>query len=275
MSLRVAILGATGRMGRALLAEILTADDLTLAGAYTHAGSASLGIDAGRLVGHEPVDQEVTVLEAAPPADVLIDVALPAGLLAALPHLTTTPVVSGSTGLSASERQRLDQHPGPLLLAANFSTGVTLLEALVGLAARTLPGADVEIVEAHHRQKVDAPSGTALALAQRVADTRGVALEAVRDDGRSGRTGPRASGRIGLHALRGGSVTGHHTVWLMGDRERLQLAHEAEDRTVFALGALRAARWLAGRPPGRYTMHDALGLSAMLGSAEDATGRAG
>jgi 4-hydroxy-tetrahydrodipicolinate reductase len=148
-----------------------------------------------------------------------------------------------------------------VLTAANFSVGVNVLLSLVATAAAALgPEYEVEIVEAHHRRKEDAPSGTALALGRAVAGARGVELDAVRRDGRSGRPGARPAGEIGFHALRGGSIVGEHQVWLIGEMDRLELVHRAADRALFAEGALRAAAWLAGRAPGRYSMRDVLGL---------------
>jgi 4-hydroxy-tetrahydrodipicolinate reductase len=138
---------------------------------------------------------------------------------------------------------------------------VNVLLSLVRDAARALEGYDVEIVEAHHRRKEDAPSGTALALGEAVADGRGLTLDRVRRDGRSGRPGPRPDGEIGFHAVRGGQVVGDHEVLFLGEMERVELVHRASDRTLFAAGALRAARWLSGRPAGRYTMLDVLGIT--------------
>lgn len=149
-----------------------------------------------------------------------------------------------------------------VLQAANFSIGVNLLLRLAEEAARTLPaeGYDVEIVETHHRRKADAPSGTALALGRAVAAGREARLEELRRDGRSGVTGERAVGEIGMHALRGGDVVGEHQVLFIGARERIELTHAAGDRALFADGALLAARWIAGKQPGRYQMREVLGL---------------
>lgn len=251
-------------MGRLVVQQVCDADDLQLTAAYTHANSSALGADAGELAGRPANGVVLQSLTRPVDADVLIDFALPAGLRAALPLLGSTALVSGTTGGDAALEASLATLAAPWLLASNFSTGVNVLEALVAAAAGALPDFDVEVVEAHHRHKVDAPSGTALTLAKRAASARGIELDAHRVDGRHGATGPRPTGEIGLHALRGGSITGHHTVWFANTGERLQLTHEAEDRSVFATGAVRAARWIAGRSPGRYTMHDVLGLSAML-----------
>ncbi len=246
-------------MGREVLRLVLEDDALHLAGAF--ASPSSAGLDAGALVGGAPCG--VTVRPIGPAladADVVVDFSLPEALLGALPHLGQAALVSGTTGLDPDAIHRVQRHRGPVLLASNFSTGVNVLMALVERAARSLPSFDVEIVEAHHRRKVDAPSGTALALARTVATARGVEVERALQHGRVGRTGAREPGTIGIHALRGGSVTGHHAVWLAGEGERLVLTHEASSRTIFARGAIRAAKWIARKAPGCYTMGQVLGL---------------
>jgi 4-hydroxy-tetrahydrodipicolinate reductase len=172
-------------------------------------------------------------------------------------------LVVGTTGLGDGERGMMETaaRRTAVLQAANFSVGVNLLVALAERAAQVLgDDYDVEIVEAHHRRKVDAPSGTALALGEAVARGRGVELEDVRIDGRSGRPGERPRGQVAFHALRGGDIVGEHRVMLIGERERIELAHVAQDRALFAEGALRAAKWIAGKPAGSYTMKDVLGL---------------
>ncbi|HWK89708.1 MAG TPA: 4-hydroxy-tetrahydrodipicolinate reductase, partial [Longimicrobium sp.] len=172
-------------------------------------------------------------------------------------------LVVGTTGLMPEEEAMLRQQAerSPVLRSANFSVGVNLLLALAERAAAVLgDDYDVEIVEAHHRRKVDAPSGTALALGESVAKGRGVGLADVRVDGRSGRPGERPRGQVGFHSVRGGDIVGEHAVMFIGERERIELGHVAQDRALFAEGALRAARWVAGRPAGAYTMTDVLGL---------------
>lgn len=195
-------------------------------------------------------------------ADVVIDFSLPEVLDAALPWIAA-PIVVGTTGLSSATEARLSRHAErhPVLRAANFSTGVTVLIALAEAAAAALPDYDVEIIEAHHRHKVDAPSGTALALGKAVERGRGKALTAVH--GRSGRPGVRSPGELGYHALRGGEIIGEHDVWLVGPTERLRLGHAAQSRTAFAAGAVRAAEWLVTQPPGVFTLRDVLGLNGL------------
>jgi 4-hydroxy-tetrahydrodipicolinate reductase len=261
----IAVLGASGRMGRSVVARVLDAPDLELVAAIGRSGSPSLGLDAGLLAGRGVCGVAITAIEAGlGDADVVVDFALPAGTLAALPHLGGRALVSGTTGLDADGLERLAGHAlrGPLLHAANFSTGVNVLLALVRSAAAALSDFDVEVVEAHHRGKADAPSGTALGLARSAAEARGLDLEAVRQDGRVGRTGSRPPEQIGLHALRAGGVVGHHEVWLAGPDERIVLTHAAGSREAFSAGALRAARWIVGRPAGAYSMADVLGLPA-------------
>jgi 4-hydroxy-tetrahydrodipicolinate reductase len=197
----------------------------------------------------------------------LIDFSAPAfirGLLEGKPEsVAGTALVIGTTGLSQEENRLLDEAAGrtAVLTAANFSVGVNLLLSLARRAAAALgPEFDVEVVETHHRRKVDAPSGTALALGDAVAAGRGISLGDVRVDGRSGRPGARPNGEIGFHALRGGDVIGEHQLHFIGDLERVTLGHIASDRSLFAAGALRAAAWIVGKGPGRYTMEQVLGI---------------
>ena len=254
--MRVAVLGATGHVGGLVVVGVISAADLELAAAVTRPGSPRIGDHAAG----------VPIAALGPgcfgDADVVVDFSLPDGLVEALPLLGGRPLVTGTTGLDAAGEARLDAYAreAPVVAAANFSTGVTLLLALVARAAGTLAEYDCEIVEAHHRRKRDAPSGTALALAEAAADARRVALDAVAVHGRSGQTGPRPDGQIGLHAVRAGDVVGEQTVWLAAEGERLELRHVASSRATFAQGALRAARWVVGRSPGRYGMRDVLSL---------------
>jgi 4-hydroxy-tetrahydrodipicolinate reductase len=263
---RLAVLGATGRLGRLIVARALATPEVEQVTALSRPGSPSIGLDVGALVG-PPHGQAVRALEPGcmEDVDVLIDVSLPGGLAAAEPHLGRAAVVSGVTGHGEEGAALLARLASgrAVLHTANFSTGVHVLADLVARAARALPDHDVEIVEAHHRGKADAPSGTALLLARAAAHARGRTL----DDAIYGRhsadapLGPRG-GAIALHALRMGDVPGDHTVWLAGPGERLQLGHVATSRETFAVGALRAAAWLQGRAPGLYGMPDVLGLSA-------------
>ncbi len=239
----IGILGANGRMGRALASELdAGAGRLTLAGA----------IDVGG---------DLPALAAA--SDVLIDFTGPAALAAHLAAATAAScaLVIGTTGLEPAHHAAIDAAAAHIAIvqAANTSLGVAVAAALVRRAAAVLDW-DIEIAELHHRMKVDAPSGTALALGQAAAEGRGVALDDVAVRGRDGITGARTDGAIGFASLRGGSAAGDHMVLFAGDGERLEITHRAENRSIFARGALRAAAWVAGQPAGRYTMDDVLGL---------------
>lgn len=256
--MKLAVLGANGRMGRRVVRLAHEDPTIEVVAAIGRPGSPSLGLDAGTLAGLGPIG--VPLSEDLADAEVVVDFALPQGTLAVLDRLDGRALVTGVTGLDPEQQARLDAYDGPLLHAANFSTGVNLLLALVARAAAALPSHHLEVVEAHHSRKVDAPSGTALALARSAADARGVDLEAVRRDGRVGHTGVRDPQEIGLHAIRAGGIIGEHEVLLASDEEIVRIAHSAASRDTFAAGALRAALWIAGKPAGRYTMRQVLGL---------------
>lgn len=217
---------------------------------HDYAGGADKGDDVGKL---------------AYVSDLLVDFSAPAALHSNL-HAAIgagIPIVVGTTGLERKHHDAIDQaaHAIPVLQTGNTSLGVTLLAHLVREAAQKLGnGWDIEILEMHHRRKVDAPSGTALLLGEAAADARGVDLETVSESGRDGPSGPREEGAIGFAALRGGTVAGEHSVILAGEEERLTLSHSAENRAIFARGAVRAAEWLRGKEPGRYTMDQVLGI---------------
>lgn len=263
---RVALVGATGRMGLELSRALLGAPDLELV--------AAVAADAdGRTLGqHHGLPGLPVTLVASPERidtdfDVLIDFSRPEPALvsAGLCADRGAALVTGTTGLEPAQQEALDGHAGRIALcqAANFSIGVNVSLALAARAAELLDADyDVEIIEAHHRHKVDAPSGTALALGRAVAASRGRRLP---DDGvfsRHGDTGPRPAGSIGFATVRGGDIVGEHTVLFAGPGETVELRHRATNRGNFASGALRAARWLVGRTPGRYTMAQVLGLDA-------------
>lgn len=262
---RVVVCGIGGRMGQTLVRLARDAEDITIiAGIDRHVASG----EAARALG---VERVVAMEEAGGvigKADVVLDFSSPPATHTLVTDhakaLANRALAVGTTGLAPETLQALDRLAleSAVLVAANFSVGVNLLLGLVEQAARVL-GADAydaEIVETHHARKIDAPSGTALSLAAAIARGRGVELAEVRRDGRSGETGERHTGEVGIHALRGGAVAGEHRVHFLGARERLELAHQAEDRALFAEGALVAARWLTGRSTGRYTMKDVLGM---------------
>lgn len=198
----------------------------------------------------------------APALDVVIDFSTPAGFEAALTHCSAHHVafVSGTTGLDAAQRERLAAAAKiiPVLYAANFSLGIAVLTRLLGAAAHALPDWDVEIVEAHHARKVDAPSGTALALGHAAASARGRKFGDVAVFGRHGHTGVRESGSIGFASIRAGDIVGEHTAFLVGHTERIELTHRAYDNAIFARGALAAAAWLSGRGPGACTLDNVI-----------------
>lgn len=252
-------------MGRLLCEQVAAAHDLRLVGGIAR---RSLAAEAALVFGCPRVERPATAGALLQQADVVIDFSTPEALRELLHSQTDTLVgralVIGTTGLDDEVTTALERCAAraPVLVAANFSIGVNLLVSLAEVAGRVLNASryDVEVVEAHHARKVDAPSGTALALGEAVANGRGVVLRDVRRDGRTGRTGTRPPGEIGFHALRGGGVAGEHHVLFLGERERVELAHLAMDRALFAEGALTAARWLVDRPPGQYKMSQVLGI---------------
>ena len=240
---RIGIIGSEGRMGQALARAIADAGH-ALAG----------GIDKGG---------DVAALAAA--SEALVDFSAPAALAANLSAARAAgiPVLVGTTGLEDRHHDLIDEAAGhiPVLQTGNTSLGVQMLAHLVHRAAEKLgEDWDIEIVEMHHRMKVDAPSGTAHLLGIAAAEGRGIALGPNSERGRDGVTGARKPGAIGFASLRGGTVAGEHSVIFAGEQERIVLSHSAEDRMIFARGAVRGAAWLVGREPGRYTMNDVLGL---------------
>jgi 4-hydroxy-tetrahydrodipicolinate reductase len=229
-----------------------------------HQDHPALGRDVGLLAGVDACGRPLEPLEAGLDAavDVFLDFSLPEGTARLLELAPERPLVVGTTGLGPELMAGLQAHArrAPVLLAPNFSTGVTLLIELVQIASRVLSSYDAEIVEAHHRHKRDAPSGTALALAQALADARKVSLDERACYGREGHVGARPTGEIGIHAVRAGDIVGEHRVMIAGPGERIELQHVATSRQAFVGGALRAVRWIRGRQPGMYGMRDVLGL---------------
>jgi 4-hydroxy-tetrahydrodipicolinate reductase len=266
MTLRIGIAGVSGRMGQALVEATLAAPDLAIGAALDVAGSALVGTDAGAPLGRVTGAIVGTDVDAAlAHCDVLVDFTRPAGTLA---HAAACArhgkrLVAGTTGLDTAQKAALADFATrvAIVFAPNMSVGVNVLLALVEIAAARLgPDFDIEIVEMHHRHKVDAPSGTALGLGEAAARGAGVALADHAVYARKGMTGERRAGAIGFAALRGGDVVGEHSVIFAGAGERIELTHRATSRATFAAGALRAARFVAGRLPGLYGMHEVLGL---------------
>lgn len=261
--LRLAINGASGRMGAALLSLLLEDTRFQLVHAVVAPGSA----DDGKPV--FPVRPEALCFVhdwvSAPALDVVIDFSGPTALGIAMDHclMHGVALVSGTTGINADLENRLAaaSEQIPVLRAANFSLGVVVLSRLLREAAAALPGWDLEIVEAHHGRKQDAPSGTALALGDAAAQARGTALDAAAVYSRQGQTGERAKGSIGFAVIRGGDIVGEHSALLIGQGERLELSHRATDRSIFARGALHAAHWLAGRAAGHWRLDDVVSSS--------------
>ena len=265
--MRLIVNGCAGRMGRVLIRLIAAQDGVELAGGLEAAGSAALGQDLGILAGGEKLgltasDDALALLNQ---ADGVIDFTTPAATveLAALAAQARLVHIIGTTGCDAAEDAQIAAaaRHARIVKSGNMSLGVNMLAGLVRQAAAQLDDDwDIEIVDMHHRHKVDAPSGTALLLGEAAAAGRGVSLDDVKDSGRDGIGAPRAAGNIGFAALRGGSVVGDHEVILAGTHEHIRLAHRAEDRDIFARGALKAALWAKDQPEGLYDMGDVLGL---------------
>ncbi|MFN2350392.1 MAG: 4-hydroxy-tetrahydrodipicolinate reductase [Kiritimatiellia bacterium] len=263
----IAILGAAGRMGQALVRCILETDDLWLTGALENEQCPLLDKDAGIMAGAAATGVNLTAnfSQAVQDAEVLIDFSFPSATRAhaEMAAQLGKPIVIGTTGLNKDESEVVRQTAArvPVVWAPNMSLGVNLLFALTGKLAGILKDYDIEIVEMHHRHKKDAPSGTALHLAENAAIARGVNMEDTMVHGRHNTCEERPSGQIGMHALRGGDVIGDHTVIFAGAGERLELGHRASRRECFAVGALHAARWVKAHAPGLYNMQDVLGLT--------------
>lgn len=267
MTIKIAVTGAAGRMGKSLIEVIATADHLELAAAVVLPDSSLVGADAGEMAGvgkngisvvgelHQVIDQ----------FDVLIDFSAPESTLENIKQCIASgkAMVIGTTGFNDSQKQEFETlaTQTPVCFASNYSTGVNLCFKLLDLAARIVgEDSDIEIVEAHHRHKVDAPSGTALSMGKVVADALGRDLEKVSVYGREGQEGPRKSDTIGFATVRGGDVVGEHTVSFLADGERVEITHKASSRMAFSRGAVRAAAWLVDQPPGIYDMQDVLGF---------------
>ncbi|MDX1563686.1 MAG: 4-hydroxy-tetrahydrodipicolinate reductase [Gammaproteobacteria bacterium] len=264
---KVAILGGAGRMGQAILSCLTVSKQLKLNGAVTEVGDPALGRDAGEHAGLRAFGVPLTDdrSQALHGAQVAIDFTLPAALEANVKACVDagTALVVGTTGLADRHQRLLEQasHQIPIVYGRNMSLGMNVFIHFVKQAARSLgEDYDVEIVEAHHRHKVDAPSGTALALGEAVAAARNRKLADLAVRTRDGQIGPRVPGTIGFSVIRGGNIVGDHSVLFVSPNEQVEFTHRASDRKAFALGALEAAQWVAGRAPGLYSMSDVLGL---------------
>ena len=264
--LRVAVAGASGRMGHMLIEAVLAADDLCLAAAFDIAGSASIGQDAAAFLARTSgVHITADIRAGLAASDVLIDFTRPEGTLAhlALCRELAVKAVIGTTGFDDVQRAQIAEHAAhiAIMMAPNMSVGVNVVFKLLDLAARALnEGYDIEIVEAHHRHKVDAPSGTALEMGRVVAAALGRDLKDCAVFARQGVTGEREPSSIGFAAIRGGDIVGDHTVLFAGTGERIEITHKASSRVTYAQGSLRAARFLAGQSHGLFDMSDVLGI---------------
>jgi 4-hydroxy-tetrahydrodipicolinate reductase len=267
---RIAVMGAAGRMGKNLIAA-LQSESVTaavrLSAALDRADSSLMGVDAGELAGVGKLDVRLTgeLADALDAFDVLIDFTHPSVTLRnlALCRSAGKAMVIGTTGFSADEKRQLEEAARdiPIVFAANYSVGVNLCLKLLDMAARVLgDDVDIEIIEAHHRHKVDAPSGTALRMGEVVAAALGRDLQQVAVYGREGQTGARARDTIGFATVRAGDVVGDHAVLFAAEGERVEITHKASSRMTFAHGAVRAAQWLKDRQPGLYDMQDVLAL---------------
>lgn len=267
-TIKITVLGPTGRLGRAICEAIIDDPDLTLAGCVVRAESAVCGQDMGGVLGREPIGciADVSLEDAAEGSDLVIDASLPRMSVSAAERLASMDgpaFITGVTGFNEDQETRLRtaSHRIPVLRASNFSLGVAIAESLVRQAA-ALPARewDIEVAETHHKMKTDAPSGTAVMLARAAASRRGVSLEEAAVWSREGTTGPRETGTIGFAVNRGGAIVGEHAVRFIAEMEELSICHRAFDRRVFARGALAAARWVhnegEGREPGLYSMQD-------------------
>jgi len=265
--MRLIVAGAGGRMGRALIRTIAETPGAVLAGALEAPTSELLGQDAGVLAGlpENGIKLSADLWTLSKEADGILDFTVPAATIANVAIAAQRGIVHviGTTGLSASDDAVIKSVTKQAIVvqSGNMSLGVNLLAALVKRVAQSLDDSfDIEVLEMHHKAKIDAPSGTAFMLGQAAADGRGVSLDTHSARGRDGITGARKAGDIGFASLRGGTVAGEHTVIFAGASERIELTHKAEDRMIFAHGALKAAMWAHGKKPGHYSMADVLGL---------------
>jgi 4-hydroxy-tetrahydrodipicolinate reductase len=264
--IRFALVGSTGRMGRTLIEAVLKADDAELVAAIDQAGSPFIGKDAGELIGSPCGVAVSTDLEAGlAKADCLIDFTRPEGTLVHLELCRKHKVslVIGTTGFTAEGKKQIEAAAKeiPIVFAPNMAVGVNAVFKLLDVAARILnEGYDVEVIEAHHRHKVDAPSGTALRMGEVVAAALGRTLEEDAVYGREGHTGERPASQIGFSTIRGGDIVGDHTVLFAGTGERIEITHKSASRMSYALGSLKAARFMRGKASGLFDMQDVLGL---------------
>ena len=280
-AVRVGINGAAGRMGRQLLAAVLERQDCRVSAGLEAPGNPAVGIDLSVLAGTHsqsdsspPVSVSDNLKAVCGELDVVIDFSVPDASMALLKTVEADEnrkaVVIGTTGFSTAQKETINRlaEKLPLVMASNYSVGVTLCLELLKTTAATLgDDYDVEVIEAHHRNKIDAPSGTALSMGEAVAGALGRELATCAVYGREGNTGVRTKTEIGFETIRAGDIIGDHTVLFAGEGERIEITHRATDRMAFARGAVRAASWLVGQPPGLYDMADVIGLRALANNS--------
>lgn len=265
--IRVSVMGAAGRMGQRIIHFLSQDGEVKIVGAVERSGHPSLGADAGLLAGFGDINVPLTndLKESSSGSDVIVDFTSPGSTLEAAEYASSEgkAMVIGTTGFTGEERSRLEElsKTFPCVIAPNMSIGVNVMFEMTKILARTLGDEyDVEIIEAHHRHKVDSPSGTALRLGEAAAEGLGRGFQDVARFERHGRIGERPPKEIGMQTIRGGDIVGEHTVMFIGEGERLELVHRALNRDNFAKGVLRAVKWIYNKPPGRYTMKDVLSL---------------
>ena len=267
MMIKVGVIGAGGRMGRMLIQAVAQNPETKLAAAIERKGSSLVGVDAGELVNIDKADVALVddLSQVVNDIDVLIDFSLPESTVNNIKLCAEHGVnmVIGTTGLNDEQNAVFQEATKKIAIvyAGNYSTGVNLSLKLIEMAAKAFGDtADIEVIEAHHKHKIDAPSGTAYMMAEAAANARGQNLKDVAVYGREGQTGARKQGSIGIHAIRGGEIVGDHTVMFIADGEIVEITHKARERMTFAAGAVRAAVWVKGQQTGQFDMQDVLGL---------------
>ncbi|MYB35032.1 MAG: 4-hydroxy-tetrahydrodipicolinate reductase [Gammaproteobacteria bacterium] len=269
MKVKVAIAGVAGKMGQSIARELSDDSGYELVGALEHPDSPFIGKSLGDIAGTPSITVPIQGEEIINPFDVMVDFTRPEGLKSHLDLCISSGsgILVGTTGLGSIHRALIDNASTkiPVLYAANTSIGVNLCAVLVEMASRALGKIfDIEVIEAHHRDKVDAPSGTALYLGEAASRGSGLSFPDCGVFAREGITGKRVLGTIGFSTIRGGDIAGEHTVLFIGEKERIEITHRATDRVIFAKGAIRAAKWLSGRKPGLYTMKDVLEIDGVV-----------
>lgn len=271
--IKLAISGATGRMGRAIIRELEPSNDLTVVVALEHKSCRIIGQDAGLVAGRDSIGVPISTTVNDIAFDVMIDFSKPEAVAEHLElcKARNVAIVIGTTGLNESQNQQVADAAShiPVLFAANTSVGINLCVSLVEMASKVIGEVtDIEIIEAHHRHKVDAPSGTALLLGEAAAAALASDLSRCGVFSREGHCGARKPGSIGFSTIRGGDIAGEHSVMFIGDGERIEITHRVTDRKIFAQGAIRAAHWLSSQQKGLFNMQDALDLGKVFGAAE-------